>query len=153
MLGDLIGGLVGGIFGTELYDRRRRRRLARADAAGLPLELPGSVLGTPRYCHPSGGMLRIDGATLTWLTDRGGKSYPVPVERLAARSLADVPVKESYPGGRCVAVVCDDAGTVVRLVVLEDDLGYLARVVPGLRPVLDARERRMPRGGAAWRRD
>lgn len=135
-LAQLAAGVVGAALGGWAYQRGRRARLARADAAARPLEFPGSVLGSARYCHPAGGLLRLDGTALTWLTGRGGLSYPVPVERLVVTELAAVRMAEAFPGGRNVAVVCDDAGTAVRIVVLESDLPYLARAIPSLGALL-----------------
>ncbi|HWK91979.1 MAG TPA: hypothetical protein VNR17_06910 [Luteimicrobium sp.] len=132
MIEDLIGGLLGGAIGTGLYERLRRRRLARAEAAGKSLEFPGSVLGPTRYCHPAGGLLRVEGTTLTWLTGKGGMSFAVPAERLDVRGLAAVPRSESFSSGTTVAVICDDAGATVRILVLRADLPYLARALPGV---------------------
>ena len=141
MIGDLLAGLLGGMVGDGLYETIRRRRLARADAEGRPLEFPGSVLGSTRYCHPAGGLLRLDGTTLTWLTGKGGISFPVPSERLDVRELAEVGLSESFAGRSTVAVVCDDAGATVRVVVLGADLPYLARALPGIEPLLEAEAR------------
>lgn len=132
----MICGAVGAVVGTALLQRRRRRLLDRADASGGVLEFPGAVLGSAGYCHPAGGMLRLDGTTLTWLTGKGGMSFPVPTDRLTVRALADVRMSEAFPGDRNVAVVCDDAGTPVRIVVLAPDLHYRARALPGLAALL-----------------
>ena len=140
MIVELLGSLVGGALGLGLYDRHRRRRLARDDASGRPLVFSGSVLGGTSYCHPAGGMLRVDGTSLTWLTGVGGMSFPVPVERLEVRGLTEVSRSESYAGGINVAVVCDDAGATVRIVVLRSDLPYVARALPGLLPLLASGE-------------
>ena len=139
MIVELLASLVGGVVGGKLVEDRRRRGLAREDAAGRAVEFPGSVLGKTGYCHPAGGLLRVDGRSLSWLTGRGGMSFPVPVERLEVRDLDDVRSSEAFHGGRNVAVVCDDAGVTVRIVVIRSDLAYLARAVPGVRPWLDAR--------------
>lgn len=136
MIAEIIAQLLGGAIGGDLYERHRRRRLARDHAAGRPLEFPGSVLGVARYCHPPGGMLRVDRASLEWLTGHGGKSYAVPVERLHVQDLADVRMSEAIFGGRTVAVVCDDGSTGVRIVILRSDLPYLALAMPGLQPWL-----------------
>ena len=136
----VLAGALGGSLGFLLYARHRRRSLARDDASGRPLVFSGSVLGRTSYCHPAGGMLRVDGTSLTWMTGVGGLSFPVPVERLDVRGLTDVSRSESYAGGRNVAVVCDDAGTTVRIVVLASDLPYVARALPGLLPLLASGE-------------
>ena len=132
MVADFLGELIGGLVGGGLWERGRRRRLARADAAGGRMEFPGSVLGSAPYCHPAGGMLRVEGPTLTWLTSKGGMAFPVPVDRLDVRALGDVRPSEAFGGGRNVAVVCDDAGRAVRIIVLASDLPYLARALPGV---------------------
>jgi hypothetical protein len=129
---DLLTALLGGLLGGELHERRRRRRLARDLAEGRPLKFPGAVLGEARYCHPAGGMLRVDGTSLTWLTGPGGKAYPVPTERLTVSDLTDARRSESFLGGENVTVVCDDAGTTVRIIVIRSDLPYLATALPGL---------------------
>lgn len=136
MIGDVLAPLLGNLLGASIFERRRRRRLASALENGRPLVFPGSVLGDTAYCHPGGGMLRVDGASLSWLTGTGGMAFRVPVERLAVRSLADVRASESFTGGDNVAVLCDDAGAAVRIVVLRSDLPYLAIAVPGLRALL-----------------
>ncbi|HEY3545338.1 MAG TPA: hypothetical protein VGK17_04515 [Propionicimonas sp.] len=138
MIRDLLASLLGGALGGGFYERHRRSRLARDHAAGRPLELPGSVLGGTRYCHPAGGLLRVAGTSLVWLTGRGGMSFAVPVERLDVQDLVEVRPSEAFPGGRSVAVVCDDAGTTVRIVVLRADLPYLALAMPRLRERLAA---------------
>lgn len=137
MIGDQLAGLVGGAFGDGLYETIRRRKLARADAEGRPLEFPGSILGSAGYCHPDGGFLRVDGTTLAWLTGKGGISFPVPTAQLTVRELAPVDGSKWSSGDSRVTVVCDDAGTAVRIVVLEADLRYLARALPGIEPLLE----------------
>ena len=95
------------------------------------LVIPGSVIGRASYCHPPGGLLRTDGAALCWLSGQGGLSYPVPTDRLRVREVADdVPMSRARQG-RTFGVVCGDAGQEVRLEVLETDLHYLARAMPG----------------------
>ena len=140
MIAEFVAILVVGPLVLALIERHRRRRLARTDAAGRPLVFSGSVLGGTSYCHPAGGMLRVDGTSLTWLTGVGGMSFPVPVERLEVRGLTEVSRSESYAGGINVAVVCDDAGATVRIVVLRSDLPYVARALPGLLPLLASGE-------------
>jgi hypothetical protein len=137
VIGELLGSLVVVAVAGLLVDKGRRRRLARDDAAGRPLEFPGSILGRTSYSHPPGGLLRLDGTTLTWLTGKGGMSFPVPVERLEVRGLAEPRASEAFHGGRNVAVVCDDAGAAVRIVLFHSDLHYLARAVPGVRPWIE----------------
>lgn len=141
MISDLLASLLGTLLGGGLFERRRRRRLARDLDEGRPLVFPGSVIGDAAYCRPAGGMLRLDGASLSWLTGRGGMSFPVPVERLAARTLAAVRTSDAFTGGENVAVVCDDDELTVRIVVLKADLPYLAVAVPGLRSLLAQTDR------------
>lgn len=137
LLTQLLGEILGGILGADLHERHRRRRLARDHDQGRPLEFPGSVLGGARYCHPAGGLLRVDGASLEWLTGRGGMSFAVPVEQLDVRGLSDVRPSESFFGGPNVAVLCSDGEFTVRIVVLRSDLPFLALALPGVRQWLN----------------
>lgn len=143
MIGDLIGDWLAGAVGwnsrAAFYERRRRRKLARAYAEGRPLEFPGSVIGKAPYCHPSGGLLRIDGTSVTWRPVPGTPLYPFPVERLTVRDVEAGLPPVTFPWALTDAVVCDDAGTVVRVEVLRVDLPYLALVLPGITPWLTPR--------------
>lgn len=92
-----------------LYELVRARRLGRAAERGDVLELEGSIVGRLRYCHPPGGMLRIDGRRLSWLNAPGGIEYPVPLGGLRfVRSRADGAwaVAECVDGDEVVEIRC-----------------------------------------------
>ncbi|ROS23626.1 hypothetical protein [Cellulomonas sp. PhB150] len=93
--------------------------------------LPGAILGSTRYCHPRGGVLEVDGSSLSWLTGRGGLRYPVPVDRLTVEHLTSS-ADQIAVGGAWVDVHCTDGLEQVTIVVSRHDLPYLARALPGV---------------------
>lgn len=135
MLSDLLAGVLGGLLGDELVERRRRKRResrlvpgSQGFAAVIPCALRWAARGYPRWRH---GSLRLERNATEWRRRfRSDAVVALDPKAMTGESTRDIKPRELgslNTGCRILTYLVD--GTRLELAVLADDLQLVARIL------------------------